>query len=151
MLDTGLVGDPFDVPEDRPIGLNGHKYLLTSIHKFSIDNFFTWQCSKSITALAFSRLGLVSTSRDCTAHIWDVANRVIIRRFNHPKGDHNLHFYNTNETRDKYREPDMGYKNDKARHGDEQTLAITFTRFDAEPVALIYRLNRNQKEKKGNA
>ena len=58
---------------------------------------------------------------------------------------------NTNETRDKYREPDVGYKNDKARHGDEQTLAITFTRFDAELVALICRLNRNQKEKKGNA
>ncbi|RVW47326.1 hypothetical protein CK203_089681 [Vitis vinifera] len=130
MLDTRLVGNPFDVPEDRPIGLNGH--------------------NRSINALAFSRLGLVSTSRDCTAHIWDVANRVIIRRFNHPKA-RMYTMSNTNETRDKYREPDMGYKNDKARHGDEQTLAITFTRFDAEPVALIYRLNRNQKEKKGNA
>ena len=50
---------------------------------------------------------------------------------------------NTNETRDKYREPDVGCKNDKARHGDEQALAITFTRFDAEPVALIRRLNRS--------
>ena len=28
MIDTGLVGDPFDVPEDRPIGLNGHKYCM---------------------------------------------------------------------------------------------------------------------------
>ena len=50
---------------------------------------------------------------------------------------------NTNETRDEYREPDVGCKNDKARHGDEQSLAITFTRFDAEPVALICRLNRS--------
>ena len=58
---------------------------------------------------------------------------------------------NTNETRDKYREPDVGCKNEKVHHGDEQTLAITFTRFDAKPVALICRLNRNQKEKKGNA
>ena len=58
---------------------------------------------------------------------------------------------NTNETRDKYRKPDVDYKNDKARHGDEQALAITFTRFDAKPVALICRLNRNQKEKKDNA
>ena len=42
-------------------------------------------------------------------------------------------------------------KNDKARHGDEQALAITFTRFNAESVALICRLNRNQKEKKCDA
>ncbi|RVW33462.1 hypothetical protein CK203_096588 [Vitis vinifera] len=149
MLDTGLEGGPFDVPKDRPIVLNGHKYC---IHKFSTDNFFTWQCSRSITTLVFSRLGPVSVSRDCTAHLWDVASGVIIRRFNHPKGDHNLHFWsNTNETRDKYRKPDVDYKNDKARHGDEQALAITFTRFDAKPVALICRLNRNQKEKKDNA
>ncbi|WKA07929.1 hypothetical protein VitviT2T_025699 [Vitis vinifera] len=66
MLDTGLVVDPFKVPEDRPIVLNGH--------------------NRSITALAFSRLGLVSASRDCAAHLWDVASGVIIRRFNHPKG-----------------------------------------------------------------
>ncbi|XP_034711979.1 protein ROOT INITIATION DEFECTIVE 3-like isoform X3 [Vitis riparia] len=166
MLDTGLVVDPFNVPEDRPIVLNGH--------------------NRSITALAFSRLGLVSASRDCAAHLWDVASGVIIRRFNHPKvssarqlihgNDHSPTFMlfpqssppyywlpkhsftkpansrsgarmytrsNTNETRDKYREPDVGCKNDKARHGDEQALAITFTRFDAEPVALICRLNRN--------
>ena len=58
---------------------------------------------------------------------------------------------NTNETRDKYREPDVGCKNDKARHRDEQALAIMLARFDTKPVALICRLNRNQKEKKGNA
>ncbi|KAJ9672935.1 hypothetical protein PVL29_026266 [Vitis rotundifolia] len=61
---------------------------------------------------------------------------------------------NTNETRDKYRESDVesdvDCKNDKARHGDEQAFAITFTRFDAKLVALICRLNHNQKEKKGN-
>ena len=67
--------------------------VLTGIHKFSTDKFFTWQCSRSITALAFSRLGLVSASRDYTAHLWDVASGVIIRRFNHPKGDHNLQLW----------------------------------------------------------
>nr|CAN76074.1 hypothetical protein VITISV_018240 [Vitis vinifera] len=72
MLDTRVVGDPFDVPKDLLIVLNGHK---------------------SITALAFSRLGLVSASRDYTAHLWDVASGVIIRRFNHPKGDHNLQLW----------------------------------------------------------
>ena len=28
MLDTGLAGDPFDVPEDQPVVLNGHKYCM---------------------------------------------------------------------------------------------------------------------------
>ena len=54
----------------------------------------------------------------------------------------------TNETRDEYREPDVGCKNDKTCHGDEQALAIAFTGFDAEPVVLICRLNHTQKEKK---
>lgn len=58
---------------------------------------------------------------------------------------------NTNETRDEHREPNVGCKNDKACHGDEQALAITFTWFDAEPFALICKLNYIQKEKKGNA
>ncbi|KAL6342140.1 hypothetical protein AAG906_038620 [Vitis piasezkii] len=53
---------------------------------------------------------------------------------------------NINETRDKYKEPDVGYKNDKARHGDEQALAITFTRFDAIGCSYL-RLNRKERKK----
>ncbi|KAK9278188.1 hypothetical protein L1049_027748 [Liquidambar formosana] len=42
--------------------------------------------SGSITALAFCKLGLLSTSEDCTACLWDVATWAIIRRFHHKKG-----------------------------------------------------------------
>ncbi|XP_059638861.1 protein ROOT INITIATION DEFECTIVE 3-like [Cornus florida] len=65
-LDIGGVEDPFDVSENQPIVLNGHK--------------------GSITVLTFSASGLISASEDCTACLWDVVNCVIIRRFNHLKG-----------------------------------------------------------------
>ncbi|KAA8542138.1 hypothetical protein F0562_023290 [Nyssa sinensis] len=65
-LNLGMLEDPFDVSEDQPIVLSGHK--------------------GSITALTFCGLGLVSASEDCTACLWDVVNCVIIKRFNHLKG-----------------------------------------------------------------
>ncbi|KAK6924692.1 hypothetical protein RJ641_009018, partial [Dillenia turbinata] len=40
----------------------------------------------AITALAFSKSGLISASEDCTACIWDVVEWVITQRVNHPKG-----------------------------------------------------------------
>ncbi|KAF5476578.1 hypothetical protein F2P56_003315 [Juglans regia] len=43
-------------------------------------------CGGAITALTISGLGLISASADCTICIWDVVNRMIIRRFNHQKG-----------------------------------------------------------------
>ncbi|KAL3512573.1 hypothetical protein ACH5RR_025290 [Cinchona calisaya] len=65
-FDAGLPNDPFPDPYGKQIVLNGHR--------------------KSITALAFSKLGLLSASDDCTICLWDVVNFAIIRRFNHFKG-----------------------------------------------------------------
>ncbi|XP_042951073.1 protein ROOT INITIATION DEFECTIVE 3-like isoform X3 [Carya illinoinensis] len=42
-------------------------------------------CGGAITALTISGLGLISASTDCTICIWDVVNRMIVRRFNHKK------------------------------------------------------------------
>ncbi|CAI9113104.1 OLC1v1013645C1 [Oldenlandia corymbosa var. corymbosa] len=64
-FDAGL-DDLFPNPNGPQVVLNGHK--------------------KSISALAFSSLGLISASDDCTVCLWDVANYVILRRFNHFKG-----------------------------------------------------------------
>lgn len=40
----------------------------------------------SVTALTFSKSGLISASEDCTICIWDISSCEIIRRFNHHKG-----------------------------------------------------------------
>lgn len=63
------------------------------IHIHSCSNIITLRShsrSGAITALSFSESGLISASEDCTICMWDVVNQVIIRRFNHGKGKHNL-------------------------------------------------------------
>lgn len=63
------------------------------IHIHLCSNIITLRShshSGAITALTFSESGLISASEDCTICIWDVVNQVIIRRFNHGKGKHNL-------------------------------------------------------------
>ena len=72
--------------------LLGHlsRYL---IHINSCSNIISLRShshSGAITALTFSESGLMSASEDCTICMWDVVNQVIIRRFNHGKGKHNL-------------------------------------------------------------
>ena len=72
--------------------LLGHlsRYL---IHINSCSNIISLRShshSGAITALTFSESGLISASEDCTICMWDVVNQVIIRRFNHGKGKHNL-------------------------------------------------------------
>ncbi|KAJ6339605.1 hypothetical protein OIU77_007540 [Salix suchowensis] len=66
VLDIGLLEDPFAVAGDEPVVLKGH--------------------NGSITALTFSSVGLISASEDSTVCLWDVINKVIIRRFSHHKG-----------------------------------------------------------------
>ncbi|GAV56525.1 WD40 domain-containing protein, partial [Cephalotus follicularis] len=66
VLNIGLVEDPFLVAEDKPVVLKGH--------------------NGSITALTFSRSGLISTSEDRIVCLWDVVTRVIVKKFNHQKG-----------------------------------------------------------------
>ncbi|KAF2311466.1 hypothetical protein GH714_024057 [Hevea brasiliensis] len=66
VLNIGLVDDPFVVAEDQLFVLEGHK--------------------GSITALAFSTLGLISASEDGTVRLWDAISWVTIRRFNYQKG-----------------------------------------------------------------
>ncbi|KAG2678577.1 hypothetical protein I3760_11G008900 [Carya illinoinensis] len=65
-LDIGLLEDSLFVAEDQAVVLKGH--------------------NGAITALTISGLGLISASTDCTICIWDVVNRMIVRRFNHKKG-----------------------------------------------------------------
>ncbi|XP_021634654.1 protein ROOT INITIATION DEFECTIVE 3 isoform X2 [Manihot esculenta] len=66
VLNIGLVDDPFVVGEDHLVVLEGHK--------------------GSITALAFSTLGLISASEDGTVCLWDAISWVTVRRFNYQKG-----------------------------------------------------------------
>ncbi|GLT48462.1 hypothetical protein SLA2020_220850 [Shorea laevis] len=65
-LDVGAGEDSLIVKEDQALLPEGH--------------------NGSITALTFSGLGLISASEDCTFCLWDVTNRVIVRRFNYQKG-----------------------------------------------------------------
>ncbi|KAM7471506.1 hypothetical protein LguiA_009689 [Lonicera macranthoides] len=65
-IDFRFVEDTCFSSGDQQIVLNGHK--------------------EAITALTFSSSGLISTSEDCTACLWDVINCVVVRRFNHQKG-----------------------------------------------------------------
>ncbi|KAK9066416.1 hypothetical protein SSX86_013738 [Deinandra increscens subsp. villosa] len=65
-FDVGLMKESTVDSEEIKVELTGHK--------------------ESITALIFSRSGLISASEDCTACLWDIVNGVIIRRFHHHKG-----------------------------------------------------------------
>ncbi|PWA58701.1 G-protein beta WD-40 repeat-containing protein [Artemisia annua] len=65
-FDVGLMKESCVDSKDVKIELSGHK--------------------ESITALTFSRSGLISASEDCTACLWDVVEGVIIRRFYHHRG-----------------------------------------------------------------
>ncbi|GJT57987.1 root initiation defective 3-like protein [Tanacetum coccineum] len=65
-FDSGLMKKSCVDSMDVKIELSGHK--------------------EPITALTFSRSGLISASEDCTACLWDVVKGVIIRRFYHHKG-----------------------------------------------------------------
>nr|GEX62510.1 hypothetical protein [Tanacetum cinerariifolium] len=65
-FDAGLMKESCVDSVDVKIELRGHK--------------------EPITALMFSRSGLISASEDCTACLWDVLQCVIIRRFYHHKG-----------------------------------------------------------------
>ncbi|XP_076901969.1 protein ROOT INITIATION DEFECTIVE 3-like [Bidens hawaiensis] len=66
-FDVGLMKESTVASEQSKVELTGHK--------------------KSITALTFSRSGLISASEDCTACLWDIVEGVIIRRFHHQKGN----------------------------------------------------------------
>ncbi|KAK1433907.1 hypothetical protein QVD17_10825 [Tagetes erecta] len=65
-FDVGIMKESTVDSEDLKVELTGHK--------------------ESITALTFSRSGLISASEDCTACLWDVVEGVIIRKFHHQKG-----------------------------------------------------------------
>ncbi|XVE56609.1 hypothetical protein DITRI_Ditri04bG0024700 [Diplodiscus trichospermus] len=65
-LDLSPVEDPLVTNEDQASVLKGH--------------------NGSITAMTFSRLGLISASEDFTFCLWDTINQVIVRRFHHKKG-----------------------------------------------------------------
>ncbi|KAM1080565.1 hypothetical protein ACFX13_015484 [Malus domestica] len=65
-LEIGLVEDYLVGAEDQSPVLKGH--------------------NGSVTALTFSKSGLISASEDCTICIWDISSCEIIRRFNHQKG-----------------------------------------------------------------
>ncbi|KAK9008772.1 hypothetical protein V6N11_080250 [Hibiscus sabdariffa] len=66
VLDFGAVEDPFVTTEDHAFVLKGH--------------------NESITALTFSGFYLISASEDFTFCLWDILNRVVLRRFNNRKG-----------------------------------------------------------------
>ncbi|TQE09866.1 hypothetical protein C1H46_004444 [Malus baccata] len=65
-LEIGLV-------EDYLVGAEDHSPVLK-------------EHNGSVTALTFSKSGLISASEDCTICIWDITSCEIIRRFNHQKG-----------------------------------------------------------------
>ncbi|KAI3727036.1 hypothetical protein L1987_66844 [Smallanthus sonchifolius] len=67
-FDVGLMKEPTVDSEELKVELTGHN------------------CKESITALTFSRSGLISSSEDSTACLWDIVEGVIIRRFHHKKG-----------------------------------------------------------------
>ncbi|CAN1802259.1 Protein ROOT INITIATION DEFECTIVE 3 [Linum perenne] len=65
-LDLGLIDEPIAGLEQHMGVLKGH--------------------NGSITALTFSRYGLISASEDCTVCLWDVGAKEILWRINHQKG-----------------------------------------------------------------
>ncbi|KAJ0895213.1 putative formimidoyltetrahydrofolate cyclodeaminase, Glutamate formimidoyltransferase [Helianthus annuus] len=66
-FDVGLMKESTVESKQLTLELTGHK--------------------EAITALTFSRSGLISASEDCTACVWDIVEGVIIRRFHHHKGN----------------------------------------------------------------
>ncbi|KAI7740397.1 hypothetical protein M8C21_017155, partial [Ambrosia artemisiifolia] len=65
-FDVGLMKESTVDTNQLTVELTGHK--------------------EAITALTFSRSGLISASEDCTACLWDIVEGVITRRFHHQKG-----------------------------------------------------------------
>ncbi|XP_022137408.1 protein ROOT INITIATION DEFECTIVE 3-like isoform X2 [Momordica charantia] len=69
--------------------------IFASKLEFGVDNCIAMKDNQllapkghkgAITALAFSRMDLISTSEDCTVCIWDISSQRIIQKLDHKKG-----------------------------------------------------------------